>query len=581
MKAHLKINPLFLIILITCSLFIMPEASARYFTIENFHSDITINKDASIVVEETIEVYFNHQRHGIFREIPYRYRNAAGDMQTTPLKVISVLDDEGNRRPSKISRQGNVVNIRIGDPDRYVNGRQVYVVKYEVERVLLYFDLYDELYWNVTGNYWDAPIKRASCSISIETEQEITYPRTACYSGRYGETTANCTTRLNSKGAEFTCSVPLSEGEGFTVAYGFDKDIIEYPSDWDNFLYTINLRENWVFIFPFISLFTMIYLYFTRGRDPKVQETVVVQYAPPKFGEMELTAAEVGTLMDENMDPRDISGTLIGLGVKGYLKIVEHKKEGLIDLLDSVDYELVRLKPADSDLTAYEQMILNRLFAKGSDTVMLSKLKKKFYVHLPELKKSLMQSLVSKDYFKLKPGTVIGRYVGFAFIILVTGVLIGAFVTADYIGKTIIAAVLTAIWPAVFAKAMPAKTRKGAKAKMDILGFREFMMRADKDRLERLGKDVFYKYMPYAIALDVVDHWAEAFEGIYDDPPEWYISTVGMRGFSPVAFSKTITSTTSTLSSTMFSAPRGSGSSGGGGGGFSGGGSGGGGGGSW
>jgi uncharacterized membrane protein len=139
-----------------------------------------------------------------------------------------------------------------------------------------------------------------------------------------------------------------------------------------------------------------------------------------------------------------------------------------------------------------------------------------------------------------------------------------------------------------FAKYMVAKTREGASAYMDILGFREFLNRAEKDRLERMGdKDLFSKFLPYAIALDVAENWAKAFEGIYQEAPDWYSSPGspgGLRTFSPYGFSHSIQSVTSNLSSAVFSAPRGSGISdggGGGGGGSSGGGSGGGGGGSW
>jgi uncharacterized membrane protein len=121
---------------------------------------------------------------------------------------------------------------------------------------------------------------------------------------------------------------------------------------------------------------------------------------------------------------------------------------------------------------------------------------------------------------------------------------------------------------------------------MDVLGFQEFMNRAEKDRLERMGdKDLFSKFLPYAIALDVADNWAKAFEGIYQEPPNWYVSPGGFRMFSPYAFTHSLNSVTSDLSSAMFSAPRGSGGGGSGGGfgggGSSGGGFGGGGGGSW
>jgi hypothetical protein len=59
-----------------------------------------------------------------------------------------------------------------------------------------------------------------------------------------------------------------------------------------------------------------------------------------------LTPAEVGTLIDENFDPRDITSTIVGLGVKGYLRIEETKKEDL--LFDSTDYYLKKIKDPDA-----------------------------------------------------------------------------------------------------------------------------------------------------------------------------------------------------------------------------------------
>jgi uncharacterized membrane protein len=95
-------------------------------------------------------------------------------------------------------------------------------------------------------------------------------------------------------------------------------------------------------------------------------------------------------------------------------------------------------------------------------------------------------------------------------------------------------------------------------------------------------RNLFSKFLPYAIALDVEDKWAKAFEGIIQEPPQWYASHGGFRTFSPYQFTRSLNSATASMASAMYSAPRSSGtSSGGGGGGFSGGGFGGGGGGSW
>ena len=79
--------------------------------------------------------------------------------------------------------------------------------------------------------------------------------------------------------------------------------------------------------------------------------------------------------------------------------------------------------------------------------------------------------------------------------------------------------------------------------------------------------NLFSKFLPYAVALDVADNWAKAFEGIYQDPPDWYVSPGGFRTFNPYVFTHSINSVTSDLTSAMTSAPRGSGIGGGGGGG--------------
>jgi uncharacterized membrane protein len=89
------------------------------------------------------------------------------------------------------------------------------------------------------------------------------------------------------------------------------------------------------------------------------------------------------------------------------------------------------------------------------------------------------------------------------------------------------------------------------------------------------------------MALGVEHRWAQAFAGIVQNPPTWYVGPggygYGPGGFNPIFFSNSMHSMASDMHQVFVSAPRasstGSGfSGGGGGGGFSGGGFGGGGG---
>jgi hypothetical protein len=573
--------PVFFFLILLMLLF--PIAiSAQDFTIDNFHSGIIINEDASFIVREAIDVRFHTTKHGIFREIPYKYSDERGGTIKTPLKVLSVTDDSGRPWKYKTMKKGNVVNIRIGDPDNYVSGIQKYVITYKVENAILFFDDHDELYWNVTGNYWWAPIKQVSSNVRLALKNQSRTLWAACYTGALGVKESACRYETSGNMADFFTEKDLSPREGFTIAFGWDKGLVAPPSSWRKFLWAVDIRENWVFVMPFFAMSIMMGLWRRRGRDPQVREAVAVRYEPPKYNNIHLTPGEVGVLVDERLDSRDITSTIIGLAEKGYISIEETKSEGII--FDSADFYLSRVKGPDDNLSPFETLLMTRIFTGDIQGRMVSDLKNKFYSELGLLRKTLYGEVVSKKYFLISPEKVRNVYMAAGiFTIVVSGILFALLLSS---GKGVVAGVLTGLPVVAFSRFMPVKTRAGASVYMDILGFQEFMKRAEKDRLERMGdKNLFSRFLPYAIALDVVDSWAKAFEGVYQEQPGWYVSNAGFgRTFSPNNFSRSINSATSTLASAMYSAPRGSGVSSGGfsrGGGSSGGGFGGGGGGSW
>ncbi len=563
----------------TLILFI-PPALAQYFTINRFHSDVMVYEDSSISVTETIEVQFHQSRHGIYRELPFKYRDEFGRVITTPTKVLSVTDQSGRPLKYQVKKTGSVLHLRIGDPKRYVRGSQTYVITYKVENGILFFDDHDELYWNVTGHYWKAPIKEASAKVYLNTKNKSQNLMVTGFEGRVGSK-EECGHESYDNTGKFFTKRGLQMGEGLTIVMGWDKGIVSPPSSWKKFLWAIQLEANWVFLLPAFSLFYMMNLWYRKGRDPRVRESLTVMYEPPKFENKPLTPAEVGTLVDERVDSRDLTSTIIGLAVKGYIQIEEMKQEGF--LFDKTDYYLRKVKEPDQNLSPFEMELMRGLFPGNLPGTLISSLKNKFYIHLPKLKKTLYRELTTKGYFLNDPERVRNSYIIAGFMIGFVGVFLSVFLTSDFIGRYIIAFILTGIPVFAIGYFMPAKTKAGALARMEVLGFQEFLNRAEKDRLERMkDMNLFSKFLPYAIALDVAENWAKAFEGIYQNPPDWYISPVGFRTFHPYTFTHSLNSVTSTLSSAMFSSPRGSGGRGGfGGGGSSGGGSGGGGGGSW
>ncbi len=565
--------------LILVGLFIflsVTPAHAVDMTITKYHADINIYETSQMEVKEAIDVQFHRQRHGIYRDIPYIYKDDLGGRVKTPFEVIDVLNEKGKSWKYKTIREGGNIRIRIGDPDKYVTGKNTYIIHYRVDNVILFFPDHDELYWNIVGNGWDADIKDISATVTLSSKKETKEKWASCYTGPFGSKEMKCGYKPSGNTIHFT-SRDLMPYEGFTIAYGWDKGIIKEPGKYQRLLWKI--KENWMFSLPLISLILMFYLWYSGGRDPKVREVLAVQYEPPKFREQPLNAAEVGALIDEKLHMRDITASIVGLAVKGFIKMDETKKKGII--FDSTDYSLTKVKGPDSSLSEFENKLMGDLFGSGK-IVSISSLKNKFFKNIPELKKTIYKDLRSKGYFKNNPDDVKIGYMIAGFILLGFGTIIGG-AMADSIGPSaILAGILTGIPVLAFSRFMPSKTVDGARALADIKGFEEFLTRAEKDRLERMkDENLFSKYLPYAMALNVEEDWAEAFEGIYQKPPEWYSSPGGFKRFSTSSFTSGLGSAMSSIGSAMATAPRSSGGGFSSGGGSSGGGSGGGGGGSW
>jgi uncharacterized membrane protein len=145
-----------------------------------------------------------------------------------------------------------------------------------------------------------------------------------------------------------------------------------------------------------------------------------------------------------------------------------------------------------------------------------------------------------------------------------------------------IALALSAVTIFCFAKYMPAKTRKGTDVYGKVLGFEEFLMRTEKDKIQyEERQDIFEKMLPYAICLGISSKWAMIFADLYKQPPSWFDSDL-RDGFTMQGFIYGLNRSMDSMNYSLSSMPRTVSSTGGfGGGGFSGGGFGGGGGSSW
>lgn len=580
-------KPVFKIASILILLFVAFPVFAE--EIRSFDVEIKINVDSSISVAEKIAYDFgNLQRHGIYRDIPVKYK-ARGGNYNLRISDIFVTDESGNPLQFTVSNEGSNKRIKIGDANSFVSGENNYVINYVIRRGLNFFADHDELYWNVNGNGWGVSSGRVSARVSFPENIEGEKIRAECFEGIYGSTEKCYESGLDvdiitGKNVAYFVSSELRPAEGLTIVAGFPKGVVVEPSFSQSAVFF--LKDNWIAGFPVAVFGFMFWLWHSRGRDPKGRGTIIAQYDVPD----KLTPSQVGALIDERADNKDVSAEIVNLAVKGYLKI--NRLPAKIKILGKDDYRLDKIKKADENLGSVEQKLFASLFdnnAKKADqgaleSVKLSKLKNKFYQNLSEINAEVLETLVDLGYFPKNPQTVRLIYIAVAFLAGVTLFFSSLVLQLGAVG--IISAIISFLTILAFGLFMPTKSSKGVASRDHILGLKTYLQVAEKDRIEfhnapQKNPEIFEKFLPYAMVLGVEKEWAKQFEDIYKNPPDWYGDPSG-RAFSAAYLASSMNGFSDSAKSTMASTPS-SASSGGSGfsGGGSGGGFGGGGGGSW
>jgi uncharacterized membrane protein len=564
------------------SLFLFSPAlalSTRELRIENFQSEVLVMADGTIDVTENIQAHFvGGPWHGLYRTIPVEYVTPQGLNYSLVLEVRRITDGSGRTLKYETSRVRQYRKLKIYVPDAD-NSTQTISIEYVVSDALRFFDDHDELYWNVTGDDWDVPIHAASTRIVLP--EGTTNIRANVFTGAYRSRAQNADVDVAGNGVEVRTGEPLRLHEGLTVAVAFDKGFVHEPSAADKV--ALFFRSNWPLGLPLATFAAMFYLWWQKGRDPRLRP-IAAQYEPPD----QLTPGEAGTLVDNSADMRDITATIVDLAVRGYIAIEEHQREQMLGLMHSKDYNFILKKERAewTKLKAHEQALLEGLFVTGTvgETVSMSSLENHFYTNLPGIRSNIFSSLVTHGYYNRRPDSVRSSYLAAGAVVGFL-VVFGGVKMASSLGMApltfIAAGILTGAIICGFGWFMPAHTQQGARALEGVLGFEDFLVHVEADRFNSMIKtpQMFEKFLPFAMALGVEKNWSKAFQGILTQPPEWYRGSSYGPGFYPMMFTNDLSSMSTRVSSVMTSAPRSSGGSGFGGGGSSGGGFGGGGGG--
>lgn len=609
----------------------------------NYQSYITVHKDRTLTITETIKVVSAGQQiqRGIYRTFPTKYKDRFNNTVNVGFEILEVKKN-GLPEPYFTEKESNGIKLYIGSKNVFLEpGEYTYAIVYQTNRQLGFFEDFDELYWNATGNDWDFAIEQVAVIVELPAEANII--NHIAYTGAAGQKGENYTVQLLAKNkVKFTTTNPLQFREGLTVAVSWQKGVIPEPTSEQKMNYFLSDNLN-VFV-ALIGLIILALYYYTVwsrvGKDPE-KGVIYPQFKPPTGFSPEATRF----VMRMGYSDRVFAAAIVNMAVLGFLTISE----------DIDGFTLTKIKNDNSNLSVGEKKIAKELFGRQKSIKLKQTNHSAIQRAITALKKNLKQDFEKIHFVRNSNKMTWGIILSVLFFALVifTSEQLGAtaaitlWLAGWTAGTSLLVVTVVKAWQAVFSsknsnlpkkasavgitlfslpfigfeffglfaftalasvavglfvlivvcinflfyRLLKAPTVLGRRMMDHIEGFKMYLETAEEDRLNMMGAPrktpaLYEKFLPYALALDVEGAWTEKFaatlaaasQGTSTYSPAWY-SGSSISQFSTSGFSANLGSSLSSAISSSSTAP--GSSSGSGGGGSSGGGGGGGGGGGW
>ncbi|WP_296102706.1 DUF2207 domain-containing protein [uncultured Agrobacterium sp.] len=622
---------------------VLPACAEEF--ISSYHSIVDVAKDGTLTVTEAITARAEGDRikRGIFRDFPLYALDKDGNRTKVGFKVVSVERDGAPEDWHTENIDGGI-RIFTGNADRILpTGEHIFQITYTTDRQIRYFDSYDELTWNVTGNGWQFPMREISATISLP---EGARPSdTAVFTGKLGATGKDARILTEGNDVFFASTRPFYQGEGMTVAVKLPKGVLDAPSasqqrEWW-------LRDRLALIIAGIGLLIVLAYYYRAwaavGRDPAAG-VIVPRWHPPEG----LSPALVNYVDGRGFADGGwtaLSATALDLAVKGFVTI-EDLKNGLIVRRTE--------KKIEDSLPVGQRTLLSSIGAPGN-SLTIDKANGETVQKVGSDFRSSIEKEHRGKYYRSNSGYIVGGLV-LSFGIVMATLIFGSFdegdigtiislsmaavffavsatiygkqrrrgrgilsrvggivfmaisgflafsLIAGFVGRilfdhvhdantlAVVALALIVLLNVLFVLVMGAPTPLGRQLMDAIEGLRLYLTVAEKDRMNMQGAPQmspqhFEALLPYAVALGVEKPWSKAFE-------TWLAAASAGAAYAPTWFSGNYSSfgdriggfsssMASTIASTLPAPVSSSSSSFSGGGGSSGSGGGGGGGGGW
>jgi uncharacterized membrane protein len=547
----------------------LPSQNSLYntydYVIDNYDINMVVNENNTLDITETITVYFNVAKHGIYRIIPLK--NTITRLDGTTSKHRAQISNISVNNEYKTSKENDDYKIQIGSLNTTVTGKQTYVIKYTYNLGKDSNKEYDELYYNLIGSDWDTVI--GNITFEITMPKEFDSSQLEFSKGKIG-TTDNTNIFYTVDGNVIKGSyqgilntyefltVRLKLENGYFVGAGFKNSSISY----------------FMFLIPLISVLIAFLLWHKFGKDNQIVETI--EFYPPE----DCNSLDVAFLYKGKANKYDVISLLIYLANKGYLEITEFEKPTLFR--KSKDFKITKLKEYDGN-DANENLFLTGLFST-KDTVTSADLYDRFYITIDSILSNVntnenKNKIFEKSTFSEKIIVIVlmilslisitmiptleygsNDFVGIATmisILLIFSIVVVTLVDTPKVFKMVWLIINIFVAIPIFRTLpiaeeivdnkfylvaiifglictgallllymlMEKRTTYGNEVLGKIKGFKTFLTTAEKEQLEAMimqNPTYFYDILSYTYVLGVSDRWIKNFENISLKAPTWY-----------------------------------------------------------
>ncbi len=270
------------------------------------------------------------------------------------------------------------------------------------------------------------------------------------------------------------------------------------------------------------------------GRDAAAtaEPTLVAEFHPVGDGEAEfrvrdgIRPGQVGTLVDERVDPVDVTATLLDLAVRGHLRIEELPKSSTYA---EGQWTFTRRTGGD-ELRPYEETLLDAVAPVGGEPTAVSELPEAIGTVIGTVQDQLYDDVVALGWFARRPDETRNSWfkVGFGLfaVAVLATILLAAFTSYGLVGLALIVVSLLVIF---LGQEMPARTANGASLLSGLGLLRAQLLGHPTDQMPK-GRELaeLSEVLPYAVVLGGYDRWLKALVDADDDPDadstdlDWY-----------------------------------------------------------